>query len=601
MKRILLLSLGLQACLLAGAQDKKMYTRDSMLSRWVIDVNAMGGMLLQDYTTNNMLVNYPNAVNSTMGHMDFSNGWSVGGDAQVGFFFGRKRHWGLGTGFNYMYQMGNAGLRDFHVEYQATDYNGNVYRQVVSSNYKLSDKLSTTNMNIPLVLKYKNRFSRHWGFTADAGALFNIQAKNEYRTSGSFNYEAIYKFAEGGTTTVYDYNATPDASDYFITKANFLRDNPNGNVQAYFDLLRSQGNNVGLNVSPATQTGTVSYKTGSVGAIVRPSMNLFLSDNVALDFGVYYVYQTFKNDAVSGYTVTGRVGDYNPTLHNVTSVATHNFGLNIGARFFLGKMRDRDHDGVPDKKDLCPDDSGLAIYHGCPDRDGDGIIDKEDSCPDVRGLAKYHGCPDSDGDGIIDSKDDCPYVAGLPQFNGCPDRDGDGIPDKDDACPDVPGLAKYHGCPDRDGDGVPDNEDRCPDTPGVASNYGCPEVKADTSAETRIDITTPILFDFNSTNVHRSSTPILEEAAKEINETQDSYIKIDGHADAVGSRTYNQGLSVRRAQAVKNKLTKMGVKPNKIKVVGHGEDDPAADNSTPEGRTQNRRAIMNLESSKKRK
>lgn len=599
MKRILLLLLGVQVSLVAGAQDKKMYSRDSSLSRWVIDVNVMGGMLLQDYTTNNTLANYPNAVNSTLGHMDFSNGYSIGGDAQVGFFFGRKRHWGIGTGFNYMYQVGNAGLRDFHVEYQATDYNGHVYRQVVSSNYKLSDRLTITNMNIPLVLKYKNRFSRHWGFTADAGAMFNLQMKNDYRTSGSFNYEAIYKFAEGGTT-VYDNSPTPSSGDYFITKANFLRDNPNGNVQAYFDELRSQGNNVGLNVTPATQKGTVSYKTGSVGVIVRPSMNLFLSDNVALDFGLYYVYQNFKNDAASNYTVTGVVGDYNPTLHSVTSVNTHNFGVNVGARFFLGEMKDRDHDGVPDKKDLCPDDSGLAIYHGCPDRDGDGIIDKEDSCPDVKGLAKYHGCPDSDGDGIIDMYDECPYTAGLPQFHGCPDRDGDGIPDKDDACPDVAGLAQFHGCPDRDGDGIPDKDDRCPDQAGPASNYGCPEEKKDTAVEERIDVSTPILFEFNSTKVHQSSMPILQEAAKEVNDDRDSYIKVDGHADAIGSRKYNQGLSVRRAQSVKSKLTKMGVSPKKVKVVGHGEDEPAADNGSPAGRAQNRRAIMTIQSSKRK-
>lgn len=577
-----------------------MYTRDSLLGRWVIDVNAMGGYLMQDYTANNTLGNYLNAVNSSMGHMDFSNGYSIGGDVQVGVFFGHKRHWGVGTGFNYMYQQGNAGLRDFHVEYQATDYNGNVYRQVVSSNYKLSDRLSINNMNIPLVLKYKNRFSRHWGFAAEAGPMLNLSTVNDYNSSGSFNYEAIYKFGEGGVP-VYDNSPTPSSSDYFITRANFLRDNPNGNVQAYFDKLRAQGNNVGLNVTPDKPTGTVTYKSGSIGAIVRPSMELFLSDHVALNLGVYYIYQNFKNDAVSGYTVSGRVGDYNSPLRNVTVINSHNMGLNIGARFFLGKAKDRDHDGIPDKKDLCPDDSGLAIYHGCPDRDGDGIIDREDSCVDVKGIAMFHGCPDTDGDGIPDKDDACPYVAGLRQFQGCPDTDGDGIPDKDDACPTVKGLPQFKGCPDTDGDGVPDNEDRCPTVAGPASNGGCPEEpKPAEPVEERIDISTPVFFEFNSSKVHQSSMPILREAAKEIDETRDSYIRVDGHADAIGSRAYNQKLSVKRAQSVKSNLTKLGVDPKKVKVVGHGEDQPAAENSTPAGRAQNRRAVMSVQSAKKR-
>lgn len=592
--------MGVQASFFAGAQSKHNYTKDGDLGRWVIDVNAMGGYLMQDYTMPNTMGNYLNAVNSSTGKMDFSNGYSVGGDLQVGFFFGKKRHFGLGTGINYMYQAGDAGLKDYHVEYQATDFAGHTYRQVVSSNYKLNDNVTSQNINIPLVLKYKNRFSRHWGFTADAGAMFNVQMKNDYKTNGSFNYEAIYQRSSDGGY-VYDDATVASQSDYFITKAEFLRNNPTGNVQAYFDKLRAQGNNVGLNVSADKREGSVSYKTPSVGLILRPSMNLFLSDHVALDFGVYYVYQTFKNDVPAGYRVTGNVGEYNPTLTNVSSVASHNIGLNIGARFFIGKAKDRDHDGVSDRKDLCPDDSGNVAFNGCPDRDGDGIIDKEDQCPDVKGLAKFHGCPDSDGDGIIDQDDECPFVAGLIQFHGCPDRDGDGIPDKDDACPDVAGLKQFHGCPDTDGDGIPDNEDKCPTVFGVASNSGCPEEAKPVAPadDSKVDVSTPILFEVNKTIIHKSSMPVLEEAAKEAKEYQDAYIHVDGYTDATGSKAYNQKLSVKRATAVKTALKKMGVNGNKIKTVGHGESRPAATNKTAEGRMQNRRAVMEIRSSKK--
>jgi outer membrane protein OmpA-like peptidoglycan-associated protein len=600
MKRILLLIIGLQAAMHAGAQTTG-YTShgDSLLSRWVIDVNAMGGILMQDYTTRNTLANYPNAVNSSLGEMSFNNGGSIGGDLQVGFFWGKKRHFGVGTGINYMYQFGDAGLKNYHVEYQATDYNGNIYRQVVSSNYKVSDNLTINNLNVPLVLKYKNRFSKHWGFTADAGAMFNLQMVNDYKTNGSFNYEAIYKFTDG-STTVYDNSPVPASSNYFITKAEFLRNNPNGNVQAYFDNLRAQGNNVGLNVTANQPAGKVTYKSGSVGLLLRPAINLFLSDHVALNFGVYYVYQTFKNDAMSDYVVTRTVGDYNSSLKSVSSVNTHNVGLNVGARFFLGKVKDRDHDGIADRKDRCPDDSGNVAFQGCPDRDGDGIIDKEDQCPDVKGLLKYHGCPDTDGDGIIDQDDACPLVAGLPQFRGCPDRDGDGVPDKDDECPDVAGLPQFHGCPDTDGDGIPDNEDRCPTVAGPASNNGCPEEPKPTVVpeDGRIDVSTPILFNINKTTIHKSSMPILQQAAKEVNEYQDAYIHVDGHADATGTKAYNQKLSVKRAAAVKQALKKMGVNPRKVRTAGHGESHPPATNKTPEGRMQNRRAVMEIKSSK---
>ena len=168
--------------------------------------------------------------------------------------------------------------------------------------------------------------------------------------------------------------------------------------------------------------------------------------------------------------------------------------------------RDRDHDGVMDADDVCPDvpgaPNGPLGSRGCPvaprDGDGDGIIDVEDACPDLRGVVTHlpmtHGCPDGDHDGIPDPLDACPSVSGegspLPRFNGCPrDLDGDGVPDDRDACPDESGVASddpdKNGCalpppppPDRDGDGIVDDADACPDVAGSVSTIpeanGCP-------------------------------------------------------------------------------------------------------------------------------
>ena len=170
---------------------------------------------------------------------------------------------------------------------------------------------------------------------------------------------------------------------------------------------------------------------------------------------------------------------------------------------------DRDHDGVMDADDMCPDVPGPANgqvgTRGCPeaprDSDGDGVIDGEDACPDLRGVATReamtNGCPDADRDGIPDPSDACPAVAGvrsvLPRYNGCPsDVDGDGVPDDRDACPDEPGGASedpdQNGCvppppppPDRDQDGIVDASDACPDAAGPASRIpeanGCPLVR----------------------------------------------------------------------------------------------------------------------------
>ncbi|MBC7553322.1 MAG: thrombospondin type 3 repeat-containing protein, partial [Taibaiella sp.] len=333
-------------------------------------------------------------------------------------------------------------------------------------------------MNIPVVLKYKNRFSKRWGFTADAGILINVKTKTDYTNNGSLNYEAIYQFtksSDGGVTWYYDNAATPSVNYWFITKEQFFKNNKDGDVQAYFNSLRSQGYNVGLGVAPNAKTGTVTYKTGSIGFIVQPSVNFFLSDKVALNLGAFYLYQPMTRTETNNYRLTDGVGSYNSVVSNVTANNNQSYGVNLGARFFVFQAKDRDGDGIRDKKDKCPDVAGLAKFEGYPDTDGDGIPDKDDLCPTVAGLVRFHGCPDTDGDGIPDKDNLCPTIAGPVQLRGCPDRDGDGIADKDDKCPDQPGLAQFSGCPDTDGDGIPDNEDKCPTVAGPVSNQGCPD------------------------------------------------------------------------------------------------------------------------------
>jgi thrombospondin type 3 repeat protein len=100
-------------------------------------------------------------------------------------------------------------------------------------------------------------------------------------------------------------------------------------------------------------------------------------------------------------------------------------------------MGDRDHDGIPDKRDQCPeqpeDFDGYQDEDGCPDldNDGDGIPDTRDLAPDlpedVDGFEDDDGRPDldNDGDGIPDVRDLCPNEA--EDFDG--DQDTDGCPD----------------------------------------------------------------------------------------------------------------------------------------------------------------------------
>ena len=74
----------------------------------------------------------------------------------------------------------------------------------------------------------------------------------------------------------------------------------------------------------------------------------------------------------------------------------------------------------------------------------------------------------------------------------------------------------------------------------------------------------------------------------------DALIYISGHTDATGSRNYNLALGERRAGAVRDYFTSMGIPDGRIKVASMGEDSPVGDNSTIQGRTSNRRAEVSL-------
>ncbi len=581
MKKIFFLLIAANGALSAFAQTtdtpkhhRVWFKPDSMLTRWVVDVNAVGGLLTRNMTVDNTTGNYTNGINNNTGELKFSNGYSFGGDLQIGYFFGRKAHFGIGTGIQYLYQQGDLTLNNFMVQYQSNDNNGTIFRQVITANDKITEKITVSNINIPLLLKYKKRFTQRIGFTADAGIVYNLQEKNTYKTNASFDYEAIYKYTNppSGDPALYDNAVNPGPTDFLVTKAGFTAHDNVNDVNAFFNQQAQKGENVGLGVKPDTKKGSVSYLTGSVGFLIRPAVNVFLSDNVALNLGLYYQYQPFNNNIPSGYRLTDKVGSYNSALKTVSASTDQSYGVNVGLRFFFGKQKDSDHDGIPDRKDKCPYVWGLPQFHGCPDTDGDGIPDAEDSCVDVPGTAQFHGCPDSDGDGIPDKNDSCPFQAGPIQFHGCPDSDGDGVPDKDDRCPFVPGPVSNQGCP----------YDTVKPT--------APPVKH----EPEIDLNTPILFETNKTNIHESSYDVLEEAVLELNDNPDAVIVIDGHTDDVGTSSSNRILSQKRAAAVKEYLLEMGINPKRLLTVGHGEELPVSPNNSAEGRAKNRRVIMTL-------
>lgn len=99
-----------------------------------------------------------------------------------------------------------------------------------------------------------------------------------------------------------------------------------------------------------------------------------------------------------------------------------------------------------------------------------------------------------------------------------------------------------------------------------------------------------ITFDIDKATIRPTSEVTLKEAGSVMQKFKSVKVRIEGHTDSTGSDAYNQGLSERRANAVKDYLvTNFSIDTGRIDTVGFGEAKPVADNKTREGRAQNRR------------
>ena len=103
-----------------------------------------------------------------------------------------------------------------------------------------------------------------------------------------------------------------------------------------------------------------------------------------------------------------------------------------------------------------------------------------------------------------------------------------------------------------------------------------------------------VLFDFDRTNVKPEAAAILDRLVAFMNENKDKKAALSGHTDNVGTEAYNQKLSERRVNSVRDYVVKKGVDSGSISGQGFGESKPIADNKTKEGRAKNRRVEIKV-------
>lgn len=104
-----------------------------------------------------------------------------------------------------------------------------------------------------------------------------------------------------------------------------------------------------------------------------------------------------------------------------------------------------------------------------------------------------------------------------------------------------------------------------------------------------------VRFSFDQNQLPTEAASMLDDLAGKVKGMDRAvYLEIEGHTDNIGSEDYNKMLGEKRAEAVRDYLSKSGIPLHAISVISFGETQPVADNKTASGRAQNRRVVIRV-------
>lgn len=117
----------------------------------------------------------------------------------------------------------------------------------------------------------------------------------------------------------------------------------------------------------------------------------------------------------------------------------------------------------------------------------------------------------------------------------------------------------------------------------------------------KITFNSGILFDVNSSSMRPEAVTNLQKLSAVLNKYPDTEVLIEGHTDSDGTTEHNMDLSNRRSQSVANTMEAASVMADRFIIRAYGESQPIADNSTADGKQQNRRVEIAIYANNKLK
>jgi outer membrane protein OmpA-like peptidoglycan-associated protein len=358
------------------------------------------------------------------------------------------------------------------------------------------------------------------------------------------------------------------------------------NAQENYDLTGRWGLGIGAGMSSAS--GPEVYKDGARELEGKWAGSIWGRYHLTSRFGMELAYtrlaQEFKSPALSGLSPALDILDLG-FAYRMWPTEQFHVVLQVGA----GYARISDFAGPPDDKMddfaikarlgfeyMATQDLMLALHGDYFNVNlGSGNDSQVRLLVPMLAVTYYFGgektpVNDADGDGVSNDLDKCPGTARGSEIDA-------------DGCPKIAFV-------DTDKDGIADIDDQCPGTPAGAkvNAFGCAQTE-------KLEFTLNVQFATGSATVDPQYVDDLEKFSEFLKKHSDAKAEIEGHTDNTGSEKLNYSISQKRAQAVVSFLVKKyGVDKKRLTAKGYGPSQPVAENTTPEGRTKNRRVVAHV-------
>lgn len=278
--------------------------------RFNFDLSFFGGLVKPSFNfTDSLLRNYANSNDFIGTNKSFTpqiTMTSFGAELSASYFFDRKRKIGFGVGFQYQLINGEIKTDNFKVSYNGKDkFDFSNIRTVEAQSF--NEKFTANSLNIPLLLKYRNKISKKFKYEIAAGANISLSLMG-----------------------------TSDVSNNFIDYKRKYRINKDNNVVYSLDeSLNELDIDEAQNQRPDEKNSDFKF-SGGLGWIVKPSLYYTLSSKLSLNLGFLLMITNYNNKLnADRYQITDKVGEYNSILNGIPKFTNQNYFLNLGLRYSI--------------------------------------------------------------------------------------------------------------------------------------------------------------------------------------------------------------------------------------------------------------------------